>query len=239
MRCRIAIGIPTIGRAPILRETLRELALQRRPADSVIVCGTKPADVEGAEEASPGVRVLMAEPGLPRQRNAVIAAADADVLVPSTTAFNTIRLSRGYRQTMVQPRYRRRDRTSGWPTASVARAYAERPCDDGSRRTRRRQPVCRYGCNMAPGWHRCAGSVRFDERLRSTAGRRTSISRRLAGFGTIVLVEAARGVHLGVKIGRGSGCARLVADRQSALSLARSEPLSVAASWPTSGGIWR
>ena len=48
----------------------------------MIVCGTKPADVEGAEEASPGVRVLIAEPGLPRQRNAVIAAAaDADILV--------------------------------------------------------------------------------------------------------------------------------------------------------------
>ena len=82
MQCRIAIGIPTIGRAPILRETLRELARQTRRADSVIVCGTKPADVEGAEDASPGARVLIVEPGLPRQRNAVIeAAADADIVV--------------------------------------------------------------------------------------------------------------------------------------------------------------
>ncbi len=82
MRTRIAVGIPTVGRASILCETLRELTLQTRPADSVIVCGSEPADVEGAAELSSGARLLMAEPGLPRQRNAVIAAAtDADILV--------------------------------------------------------------------------------------------------------------------------------------------------------------
>jgi len=82
MRCRIAVGIPTVGWAAVLRKTLRELRLQTRPADAVIVCGTKAADVEGAEGASPGVRLLEAEPGLPRQRNAMVAAAgDIDVVV--------------------------------------------------------------------------------------------------------------------------------------------------------------
>src|ERR1700677_553936 len=82
MRCRITIGIPTVGRAPILRETLREIGGQIRPADSIIVCATKPTDVEGAVDAAAGVRVVLHEAGLPRQRNAVAAAAaDADIVV--------------------------------------------------------------------------------------------------------------------------------------------------------------
>ena len=82
MRCRIAIGIPTVGRAAILRDTLRELGCQTRPPDEIIVCGTKPSDVEGAADAATGVRVLLHEAGLPRQRNAVAAAAaDADIVV--------------------------------------------------------------------------------------------------------------------------------------------------------------
>ena len=44
MTLNIVIGIPTVGRAPILRETLRALALQTRPADRVLVCGTKEGD---------------------------------------------------------------------------------------------------------------------------------------------------------------------------------------------------
>ena len=64
-----------------------------------------------------------------------------------------------------------------------------------------------YGCNMAL---RLApmreNGVRFDERLPLYGWQEdVDLSRRLAPFGTIVLVEAARGVHLGVKSGRGSG----------------------------------
>ena len=82
MHLNIAVGIPTIGRAIVLRETLIELTRQNRRPDKVIVCGTRPTDVEGAAEAYPGTIVLLSEPGLPRQRNAVIeAAVDADIVV--------------------------------------------------------------------------------------------------------------------------------------------------------------
>jgi GT2 family glycosyltransferase len=214
MRCRIAIGIPTIGRAPILRETLRELALQTRPADDVIVCGTKPADVEGAEEASPGARVLIAEPGLPRQRNAVIAAAaDADILVffdddflpdpgylaaieqtmattPSIVVATGLVLADGIGGPGLTPEGGRAILMSHVPQAtSVKPEFAA------------------YGCNMAL---RLApmreNGVWFDERLPLYGWQEdVDLSRRLAPFGTIVLIEAARGVHLGVKSGRGSG----------------------------------
>src|SRR5690242_12790518 len=82
MHLNIAVGIPTIGRPSVLRETLAELARQARPPDCVIICATKPADIDGAIEAADTVRLIVSEPGLARQRNAVIAAAsEADVVV--------------------------------------------------------------------------------------------------------------------------------------------------------------
>jgi GT2 family glycosyltransferase len=44
----IVIGIPTVGRAAILRDTLVALTGQTRPPDRIIVCGTKAVDVESA-----------------------------------------------------------------------------------------------------------------------------------------------------------------------------------------------
>jgi glycosyltransferase involved in cell wall biosynthesis len=82
MHLNIAVGIPTIERAAVLRETLIELARQKRRPDKVIVCGARRSDVEGGAEAYPGTIVLLSGPGLPRQRNAVIeAAVEADIVV--------------------------------------------------------------------------------------------------------------------------------------------------------------
>jgi GT2 family glycosyltransferase len=214
MGFRIAVGIPTVGRAPILRETLCEIARQTRPADTVIVCGSKAADVEGVEAASPGAKVLIAEPGLPRQRNAVIeAAADADALVffdddflpdpdylahieqvmvasPGVVVATGLVLADGI----------------GGPglTVEAGRAIL---AGHAPRMTGVKPEFAGYGCNMAV---RLAPirehGVRFDERLPLYGWQEdVDLSRRLAPFGTIVLVEAARGVHLGVKSGRGSG----------------------------------
>jgi GT2 family glycosyltransferase len=64
-----------------------------------------------------------------------------------------------------------------------------------------------YGCNMAVRLapvreHR----IRFDERLPLYGWQEdVDLSRRLAQFGAVVRMEAARGVHLGAKSGRGSG----------------------------------
>jgi GT2 family glycosyltransferase len=66
---------------------------------------------------------------------------------------------------------------------------------------------CGYGCNMAV---RAATvrrlSIRFDERLALYAWYEDiDFTRRLGKHGKIVRVGAARGVHLGVKLGRTSG----------------------------------
>jgi GT2 family glycosyltransferase len=215
MRFRIAVGIPTIGRAPILCETLRELALQTRPADSIILCGSKAADVEGVETASPGVVVLMAEPGLPRQRNAVIeAAADADAVVFFDDDFlPDLDYLAHIEQVMVAtPRVVVATGLVladgiGGPGLSVEAGRAILAASRIPRSTGVKPEFAGYGCNMAV---RLAPmrqhGVRFDERLPLYGWQEdVDLSRRLAPFGTIVLVEAARGVHLGVKSGRGSG----------------------------------
>lgn len=214
MQLRIAVGIPTIGRASILCETLREVAVQTRQADSVIVCGTKPGDVEGAQEASPGLRVLLTEPGLPRQRNAVIAAAmDADIIVFFDDDFlpDPAYLAAIEQHMVANPRI----------VVATGLVLADGICGPGltpdqgrvilaheAPRTNGLVPTfAGYGCNMAI---RLAPmrehGVRFDERLPLYGWQEdVDLSCRLAAYGSVMQIEAARGVHLGVKSGRASG----------------------------------
>jgi GT2 family glycosyltransferase len=214
MRLKIAIGIPTVGRAPILREVLRELAKQTRSADRVIVCGTTPADVEGATEMIEPITVLLDRPGLPRQRNAIIAAADdADVVVFFDDDFLADR-----RYLDAIERHMTNDQSIvvatglvvadgiGGPGFSMAEGRALL-----SRSTRAAPGIktvfSGYGCNMAvrlaPMRHH---GLAFDERLPLYGWQEdVDLSRRLARFGTVVRIGEARGVHLGVKLGRGTG----------------------------------
>jgi GT2 family glycosyltransferase len=218
MGLNVAVGIPTIGRAAVLRETLIELARQNRRADSVIVCGARGADVEGAAEAYPGTIVLLSEPGLPRQRNVVIdAAVEADIVVffdddfipgqdylaaveqhmvrdPNIVVATGLVLADGIGGPGLTPAegraiVSRHDATAGTQSSGV------RPTFSG------------YGCNMAVriAPMRTHG-LRFDERLPLYGWQEdVDLSRRLAEFGDVVRIDAARGVHLGIKSGRGSG----------------------------------
>jgi GT2 family glycosyltransferase len=222
MRYRIAVAIPTIGRAAILRETLRELARQTRPPDRVLVCGAQPADVAGAEAAAPGltgpdgrgVTVLLAPPGLPRQRNALIRHAEgADIIVffddeflpdpdylavveqamaadPAIVVATGLVLADGIGGPGLSPAEGRAVLAgSGAPTPAIAPAFSG------------------YGCNMALRLAPMrAHDLWFDERLPLYGWQEdVDLCRRLAAFGGVVRLRAARGVHLGVKSGRGSG----------------------------------
>jgi GT2 family glycosyltransferase len=64
-----------------------------------------------------------------------------------------------------------------------------------------------YGCNMALRLAPMrAHGLRFDERLPLYGWQEdVDLSRRLAAHGRVVKLQRARGVHLGVKQGRGSG----------------------------------
>jgi GT2 family glycosyltransferase len=214
MSCTIAIGIPTIGRAHVLLETLREIGGQTRPPDTIIVCATKPADVEGAIDGSVNVRVLFQEPGLPRQRNAVAAAAaDADIVVFFDDDFLP---DRGY-LAAIEDHMARDDRivvATGLVIADGIGGPGFSAAEGRAILQRRDNPVDRatptfsgYGCNMAVRLATMRKhQVAFDERLPLYGWQEdVDFSRRLAAFGTIVRIEAACGVHLGVKLGRGSG----------------------------------
>jgi GT2 family glycosyltransferase len=214
MPCRIAIGIPTVGRATILCETLRELALQTRQPDAVIVCGTKAEDMAGAEEACPGALLLVAKPGLPRQRNAAIAAAaDIDIMVFFDDDFlaDPTYIASVERQFVSDPTIVVATGLVladgiGGPglTPTVARTHLAAPSPPAAGV----QPVfTAYGCNMAVRLKTMRDKgVLFDERLPLYGWQEdVDLSLRLSPYGKVVKINEARGVHLGVKMGRNSG----------------------------------
>jgi GT2 family glycosyltransferase len=214
MANKIIVGIPTVGRADILCGTLRELTRQTRRPDAVIVCSTKAADVVGAPACYPGVVLIAADAGLPRQRNAVIAAApDADIVVFFDDDFiaDPQYLAHIEQHMAAEPRIVVATGLVvadgiGGPglTEDAARALLAQSAQAGSLV---RPIFTGYGCNMAV---RLApmrdNGVLFDERLPLYGWQEdVDFSRRLGAFGTIVQIEAARGVHLGIKVGRSSG----------------------------------
>jgi GT2 family glycosyltransferase len=211
----ITIGIATRGRAAVLREMLAELRQQTRPADRVIICGGEAADVGGVAEQFPEVTVLLGNPGLTRQRNAIVEAAlDADLLLffdddflPAPSYIATVEdHMRRYPATMVATGRVLADGING-PGLSVAEGLRilGRGAPAGPGAT---QPMFSgYGCNMALRMAPLREQgLRFDERLQLYCWQEdVDLSRRLAAFGDIVRLDGARGVHLGVKGGRSSG----------------------------------
>jgi len=213
-RLNMVVGIPTSGRPAILRATLAHLACQTRTPDRLLVCATSPADVEGATSIGSHIDVLYAMPGLPRQRNTIIAAADrADVVVffdddflpdPRYLAVVEHHL-RCCPDTAIATGRVLADGIKG-PGLSVADAMAILARSGGA--THGVHPIfSAYGCNMAVRLEPMRRqSVQFDERLPLYGWQEdVDLSRRLASFGKVVRLDAATGVHLGVKLGRGSG----------------------------------
>jgi glycosyltransferase involved in cell wall biosynthesis len=214
VQLRIIVGIPTVGRAPILRRTLAHLQNQVRPADRVIVCGTNADDVEGAQTTTPGTTVLLAEAGASRQRNAIITAAhDADVLVffdddflPAAGYLAAVEdHMTAHERTVVATGSLLADGINGvglsTDEALGMLAHDEQVPFDV------RPTFAGYGCNMAI---RLAPlrqhNFSFDERLPLYSWQEdVDLSRQMATCGDIVQLGKARGVHLGTKRGRGSG----------------------------------
>ncbi|HQT79942.1 MAG TPA: glycosyltransferase [Rhodopila sp.] len=211
---RTVVGIPTIGRPAILREVLKEITLQTRPPDGVIICGSTPADIHGVQDICPAVTLLLSEPGLPRQRNTIMRAVrQADLVVffdddflPHPDYLQVIeRVMLADPRTVVATGSVLADGIGGpGLTPHVGRAIL-------SGISRSRQNVSTtfsgYGCNMAVRLEPVrTHDVWFDERLPLYAWQEdVDFCRRLAAFGSVIRADAACGVHLGVKSGRGSG----------------------------------
>ena len=211
---RLAVGIATRGRPDILAEVVRDLALQTRPPDRVIVCHVTPDDVAGVS-GEPGVEFLRTAPGLPRQRNAILdAAGDCDVLLFLDDDFlmapryveATLAAMRAEPDVVVTTGNLIADDSRGpGLTVQAGRALiagAAATPDAGS------VPAeCGYGCNMAIRLDAARRhAVRFDERLPLYAwSEDVDYTHRLGRYGRIVKLTGARGVHLGAKSGRSPG----------------------------------
>jgi GT2 family glycosyltransferase len=212
---KVAICIATKGRAPILRETLNELRHQTRAPDRILICYADLADVAGICP-EPNVTLLKGPPGLTVQRNVLLdATEDCDIVVFFDDDFLP---APRYLEVTIDVLAANPDivATTGHVIADGAKGPGI-PCEVG-RQLLAADDKCvpgevlssafhAYGCNMAA---RVAPArdhaVRFDERLALYAWYEDiDFSRRLARYGRIVRIDAARGVHLGTKSGRTSG----------------------------------
>jgi GT2 family glycosyltransferase len=214
MGLNIVVGLPTIGRAAVLCRTLTQLLCQTRAPDRVIVCGTRPADIEGVGEAYRGAEVLCTSAGLPRQRNAILAAAvNADIVVffdddflPHPNYLAAVEQYMTANPTCVVATGKVLADGINGPGLTVAEGLSvlarHNEGEPGATPT-----FTAYGCNMAvrTAPMRLHGLL-FDERLPLYGWQEdVDLSRQLAAFGDVVLLDSARGVHLGVKSGRCAG----------------------------------
>ena len=217
----LAVGIPTRGRAAILKETLADLARQTRVPDAIFVVYYEPGDVGDAPGLFPHVHFIQGRGtgGSCSQRNHLLDAAgdNFDLIFIQDDDFFA---HPEYLERMVEAFVRdgqvvgatgillHNGATGAGHTVEFARGvlggigraptYDEKP------------PYKAFntdGCNMAfrlavVRKHR----VRFDETMPGYAWYEDiDFSRRLLPYGTLVWVPGARGIHLGAKVGKTSG----------------------------------
>jgi GT2 family glycosyltransferase len=213
---RLVVGIATRGRPTILSETITFLANQKRPPDELLVAYAEPEDLGEALTHFPQVTFLRSPLGLTRQRNAILTqASDADLLLfldddffpdPQYLAI-TEHFFLNHPEVVASTGTLLANDIKG-PGLTVAHAKSIVGCPTSPNRKQRITPLFFvYGCNMclrmAPIQKH---HLRFDESLPLYGCYEDwDISRQLAGFGSIVRISDACGVHLSAKIGRISG----------------------------------
>ncbi len=210
---KVAVGIATRGRPRLVREVLLDLARQRRKPDRTVVAYVGPEDID---EPVRGVEYLISEPGLTTQRNAILdALGDCDVVVffdddffcvPEYLAV-TERIFEQQPDCVVTTGRVVADGVNGAGyTMSQAHAVLRRYLvqESGASLMRTEKAFNGYGCNMglrlAPMREH---GIRFDERLPLYGWYEDlDATRALGRHGSILKLNGARGVHLGVKAGR-------------------------------------
>jgi GT2 family glycosyltransferase len=229
---RIAIGIATRGRAPILAEVLAELARQTRAPDRLLVCHVDANDIADLPARFAGVEFLTAPAGLPRQRNAILDAIgdcdavlflDDDFLTAPDYLAVTERVLAAHSDCVVTTGTVIADGAKG-PGITVPEGRAILAADGHAGDPLAVAPHFNgYGCNMAlrlaPMRDR---ALRFDENLPLYGWYEDlDLTRRLGEHGRILRLAGARGVHLGTKSGRVPGTKLGYSQVANSLYLAR------------------
>jgi GT2 family glycosyltransferase len=214
---RIAVGIATRGRPTMLGETLAELSHQMRAPDEIIVCHVDATDVADLPRLHPQVQFLTARPGLAAQRNAIIEATTADLLLfldddffpaPAWLAVLAAVMD-AHPACVVATGTVIADGAKG-PGITPAAARALLAADVAPPDPLAVAPHFNgYGCNMALRMSAVrAENIRGDEALPLYGWYEDiDLTRRLAAAanGTILRLSGARGVHLGAKSARSPG----------------------------------
>jgi hypothetical protein len=211
---RIAVGFATSGRAEVLHAAVSQALNQSRPAEKIVICYTKAADITGL---SPHERVtfVLSEPGLPRQRNVilknvwdcdVVLFLDDDFLASHHYVDVVSRIFAGHDDIVAATGRPIADGVKG-PGIAVEDALQMIATDRVSGDLTHEPAPHSYGCNMAI---RLSTAYRhdlwFDERLPLYGwSEDVDFTHRIAHFGRLVKLNGARGVHLGTKKGRTSG----------------------------------
>jgi GT2 family glycosyltransferase len=216
MPVRLSVGIATTGRSRVLLGTLRRIASQSRPPDDVFIAAVEADDVEGAQQALPGVKVLFAPRGLPRQRNAILTAAKDgggglvffdDDFLPSARYLERAEALltehsdiAGLTGDVLADGVRRGGLASDAALERIEAFDGEPMREDGLLDVNHL-----YGCNMVVR-AQAAVQTRFDERLPLYGWQEDrDFSVRLRAHGRTVRALTLAGIHLGVVAARQPG----------------------------------
>lgn len=213
----IAVAIATAGRRDILTQTITFLNNQTRKPDEFLVCPSRPedVDVEGLSAYHGAIEVLPGPVGLPHQRNVIIAASKADIVVffdddflPAANFLAEVEaLFASKPDIMVATGHVIADGARG-PGLEFEEGRRLLEADVLRRPALLHPTFNGYGCNMAIRLAPVlAHNLRFDENLPFYAWLEdVDFSRQLAPYGRIVRADQLRGVHLGTKkAGRSPG----------------------------------
>lgn len=215
MSGRLFVIIASVGRAPLLRETLGHLARQTRLPDGVVVVGADPGDAAGLEDVSDlPLEIVFADRGLPIQRNAglrhVRGRADVvvffdDDFVPAVDYLAELEVLFTERPQVVGATGRLIADGIKSPGLSFDDGIALIAADVRPATGWERPMPALYGCNLSVRLA-AAQDIWFDESLPLYGWQEdVDFSYQLGKRGTLLLTSRLNGVHLGTKAGRTSG----------------------------------
>lgn len=213
---RLAVIIPTKGRAALVCRTIERLRHQRRLPDAVFVSAPDETHVDQLATSQFPVYYCFGQQGASAQRNNALGAVvhdfdiatffDDDFLAADDYLLNVERSFKERSDLRVVTGHVLRDGindagVSFEEAEAILAAVSPLAYENGSVKDWH----AGYGCNMSMRTS-CIGSERFDERLVLNSWLEdVDFTRRIARGGRIVRHTALRGVHMGTKAGRVSG----------------------------------